>query len=55
MHADLLRQWYEVNRETFFDRHWPFTRSPDRNGVHADEYMLRLIGAVFETANKLPK
>ena len=55
MHADLMRQWYEANRETFLDRHWPFTASPDRDGVHADEYMLRLISAVYETDKQLPK
>ena len=54
MHADLMRQWYEANRETWLDRHHVF-HEPDRSGVHADEFMLRLIGAVYETENKLPK
>lgn len=35
--AAWLRQWYEANRESWWDRHRP---SADRNGVHADEWML---------------
>lgn len=57
MHADLMRRWYEANRESWFDRHQidPLGSATDRSGVHADEFMLRLIGAVYETAKRLPK
>ena len=54
LHADLMRRWYEANRETWLDRHNVF-HVPDRSGVHADEFMLRLIGAVCETDKQLPK
>ncbi len=54
MHAELMRRWYEANRESWLDRHHVF-HEPDRSGVHADEFMLRLIGAVYETARQLPQ
>lgn len=44
--ADAVRQWYERHRETWWDRHWPLGAGPDRSGVHADEFMLRLISVV---------
>ena len=40
MRADLMRRWYERNREGWFDRHRP---SADRKGFHADEWMLGLM------------
>lgn len=42
--AAFVRLWYEANRESWWDRHRP---SADRKGIHADEFMLRLIGAVY--------
>lgn len=46
--AQRVRDWYEANRESWFDRHQinPLGRSPDRRGDHADEFMLRLVHAV---------
>ena len=38
--ADLMRRWYEANREGWWDRHRP---GADRNGLHADEWMLGLM------------
>ena len=38
--AELLRRWYEHNRETWWDRHRP---NADRSGTHADEWMLGLM------------
>jgi hypothetical protein len=38
-----VRQWYEANRESWWDRHRP---SADRNGSHADEFMLSFINEV---------
>jgi hypothetical protein len=40
-----MRQWYEANRESWFDRHQinPLGRATDRSGVHADEFMLGLM------------
>lgn len=48
--AEKVRAWYEANRETWWDRHKPgiVGAGPDRSGVHADEFMLRFIGAVHE-------
>jgi len=50
--ADKVRAWYEANRESWWDRHcgpgWPFGPGTDRSGRHADEFMLRLIGAVHQ-------
>jgi hypothetical protein len=45
--ADRLRQWYEKNRETWFERHhWNILGvDPDRYGTHADEWMLGFIQA----------
>jgi hypothetical protein len=46
--AGYLRVWYEANRETWWDRHYVlgFNSVPDRNGVHADEFMLALLNEV---------
>lgn len=38
--AEYLRRWYELNRESWWDRHRAMA---DRNGVHADEFMLSFI------------
>lgn len=48
--AEKVRRWYEANRESWWDRHHVnfLGRSPDRDGTHADEFMLRLIGAVYQ-------
>ncbi len=55
MLADKVRAWYEANRETWWDRHKPgiFGASPDRDGSHADEFMLGLIGAVGQADREL--
>jgi hypothetical protein len=45
--ADYVRQWYELNRETWLDRHQiPFGYVPDKSGVHADEFMLQFLSEV---------
>lgn len=44
MAADLMRRWYEANRETWWDRHRP---SADRKGGHADEWMLGLMNEAY--------
>ncbi len=48
--ASVVRDWYERNRETWWDRHcgssWPVGPGTDRSGAHADEFMLRFIGEV---------
>ena len=46
--AQRVRDWYEANRETWWQRHKPgiFGYAPDRSGVHADEFMLSFIAAV---------
>lgn len=46
--AEYLRVWYEANRETWLDRHYVLGLNsvPDRNGVHADEFMLALLNEV---------
>ena len=54
--ADFMRQWYEANRETWFDRHQlnPLGRATDRSGVHADEFMLGLMNEarrILDAAN----
>lgn len=40
MRAALLRRWYEVNRESWWDRYRP---NADRRGAHADEWAIRLM------------
>ncbi len=56
MIADKVRQWYEANRETWWARHKPgiMGAGPDRAGVHADEFMLRLIQAVYRADRETP-
>jgi hypothetical protein len=53
--ADKVRQWYEKNRESWWDRHKPgiIGRDPDRSGTHADEFMLRLIQAVYDADKQI--
>ncbi|WFT94325.1 hypothetical protein QA633_39635 [Bradyrhizobium barranii] len=48
LEADLVRRWYEKNRESWWDRNKPgiIGADPDRDGSHADEFMLRFIGEV---------
>jgi hypothetical protein len=41
--AAFVRQWYETNRESWWDRHRP---GADRKGVHADEFMIGFINEV---------
>lgn len=53
--ASKVRSWYEANRESWWARHRPFAPSPDRDGTHADEFMLRLIGAVRKAEEDTPK
>jgi hypothetical protein len=57
MIADKVRQWYEANRESWWDRHsiTGLGRSPDRSGVHADEFILRLISAVHKAEEDVPR
>jgi hypothetical protein len=48
--ADYARRWYEINRETWCDRHRICNllgAAPDRSGVHADEFMLSFIGEIY--------
>ena len=54
MQADLLRRWYEKNRECWWERHKPglIGAGPDRSGRHADDFMLRLMGEAYRI-NKL--
>ena len=55
--ADFMRQWYEANRETWWQRHnWGIGGSaPDRAGVHADNFMLEWISQYhrLQSARKL--
>jgi hypothetical protein len=52
--AYYMRFWYETNRESWFDRHaigmiltgHALGATPDRDGAHADEFMLSLISEV---------
>ncbi|UQD96010.1 hypothetical protein [Bradyrhizobium japonicum] len=48
LEADMVRRWYEKNRESWWDRTKPgiIGAGPDRDGAHADEFMLRFIGEV---------
>lgn len=41
--AAYVRQWYEANRESWWDRLGP---RADRRGHHADEFMTRLVNEV---------
>jgi hypothetical protein len=55
--ADKVRVWYEANRESWWDRHKPgiIGSGPDRDGSHADEFMLRLISAVYRAEKETPR
>jgi hypothetical protein len=55
--ADKVRVWYEANRESWWDRHKPgiIGSGPDRDGSHADEFMLRLISAVYRAERETPR
>lgn len=44
-----VRAWYEVNRETWWERHRP---GSDKSGVHADEFMLSLIAQVHKVEKR---
>jgi hypothetical protein len=57
MIADKVRQWYEANRESWWDRHKPgiIGAGPDRSGEHADEFMLRFISAVYRAGAETPQ
>lgn len=47
--AAMVRAYYEANRETWWQRHKPGIlpgRSPDRDGTHADDFILGLINEV---------
>lgn len=48
--ASVVRDWYERNRESWWARHKPgiMGSGPDRDGSHADEFMLRFISKVRE-------
>jgi hypothetical protein len=48
MRAELMRWWYEKNRETWWDRH---RLSADRKGIHADEWMLGLMNEASRIDN----
>lgn len=48
MQADLLRRWYEANRETWWDRHRP---GADRKGGHADEWAIGLMNEAYRIGN----
>lgn len=50
--ADLVRRWYEANRETWWDRHRP---SADRKGAHADEWAIGLMNEVSRIGNLTDK
>jgi hypothetical protein len=55
--AEKVRAWYEANRETWWDRHKPgiIGAGPDRDGSHADEFMLRFIAAVAAAGRETPR
>jgi len=57
MIADKVRQWYEANRESWWDRHKPgiVGADPDRSGVRADEFILRFISAVHRAEKETPR
>lgn len=49
--AEKVRAWYEANRESWWDRH---RRMADRRGIHADEFILSLIQAVYAADRSTP-
>lgn len=52
MLAEKVRTWYEANRESWWDRHRP---RAERKGECADNFMIRLIGAVYEAEIEIAK
>lgn len=46
--AYYVRRWYEINRESWWDRHGP---NSDRRGYHADEFMLSFLNEVGRVNN----
>jgi hypothetical protein len=52
MQVDLLRRWYERNRETWWDRHRP---GADRKGAHADDWMCGLWNEAGRIGNMTDK
>ncbi len=42
--AGFMRQWYEANRESWFDRHLPFGTNRKHGSALANEWMLQFIG-----------
>jgi hypothetical protein len=62
--ATYVRKWYEANRETWWRRHaigmlltgHAPGATPDRDGTHADEFMLAFIAEVnrVQTLARLP-
>lgn len=51
--ADYLRQWYEANRESWWDRHRPQLFSyRDNSGVVADGFMLSLLNEIDRITNE---
>lgn len=55
--AEKVRAWYEANRETWWQRHKPgiWGSAPDRAGVHADNFILRLINTVYRADADTPR
>lgn len=47
--ADYVRRWYEINRETWWDRCRP---ASDRSGVHADNFMLSFLSEVHRVSQE---
>ena len=48
MRATLVRRWYEVNRETWWDRH---RQGAYRKGASADEWIIGLMNEVARIGN----
>jgi hypothetical protein len=51
--ADFIRQWYEANRETWFDRHMPFGTNRKHGCDTADNFILELISQVNRLKNAI--
>ena len=47
MVADLMRRWYEANRETWFERHGLFGTNRKHGSALADEFMLGLMNEAY--------
>lgn len=52
--AEQVRSWYEANRESWFDRHWPFGTNRKNGSETADNFMLRFISAVYKADEETP-